>query len=251
MVLGRQFARLADRRILLAYWPWLLVLIGLVLVRVSKGAPIVDLYALLSRPFWPGTAQSEWVRQAQRVEDQQRIAQLELQLEQLHQGAARPAEGAVGRAAGIRAAVISRRSEGWWQQLELGAGSLQGLRPGAAVTGPGPAALVGRVVSVTPTTARVALLTDPASRVGVELRGNGSQGLLRGMGTSRPQLQFLDKDVEVQPGDVVVTSSASSLFPPGLIVGVIQSVDQQAVPAPQALVQLVAPVQALDWVQVR
>lgn len=247
MVLGRQFARLADRRILLAYWPWLLVLIGLVLVRVSKGAPIVDLYALLSRPFWPGTAQSEWVRQAQRVEDQQRIAQLELQLEQVHQASARPTPGTAGR----RAAVISRRSEGWWQQLELGAGSLQGVRAGAAVTGPGPAALVGRIVSVTPTTARVALLTDPASRVGVELRGNGSQGLLRGMGTSRPQLQFLDKDVEVQPGDVVVTSSASSLFPPGLIVGVIQSVDQQAVPAPQALVQLVAPVQALDWVQVR
>jgi len=247
MVLGRQFARLADRRILLAYWPWLLVLIGLVLVRVSKGAPLVDLYALLSRPFWPGTAQSEWVRQAQRLEDQQRIAQLEHQLEQLRQGSARPVKGA----AGIRAAVISRRSEGWWQQLELGAGSLQGVRAGAAVTGPGPAALVGRIVSVTPTTARVALLTDPASRVGVELRGNGSQGLLRGMGTSRPQLQFLDKDVEVQPGDVVVTSSASSLFPPGLVVGVIQSVDQQAVPAPQALVQLVAPVQALDWVQVR
>ena len=247
MVLGRQFARLADRRILLAYWPWLLVLIGLLLVRVSKGAPIVDLYALLSRPFWPGTAQSEWVRQAQRVEDQQRIAQLELQLEELRQGSAHPAKGK----AGIRAADISRRSEGWWEQLELGAGSLQGVRPGASVTGPGPAALVGRIVSVTPTTARVALLTDPASRVGVELRGNGSQGLLRGMGTSRPQLQFLDKDVEVQPGDVVVTSSASSLFPPGLIVGVIQSVDQQAVPAPQALVQLVAPVQSLDWVQVR
>jgi rod shape-determining protein MreC len=32
---------------------------------------------------------------------------------------------------------------------------------------------------------------------------------------------------------------------------VVQSVDDQAVPAPEAVVQLSAPLEAIDWVQVR
>ena len=55
----------------------------------------------------------------------------------------------------------------------------------------------------------------------------------------------------VQPGDVVVTSAASSLFPANLIIGVVQSVDTQVGPAPEALVQLSAPVESIDWVRVR
>jgi rod shape-determining protein MreC len=34
-------------------------------------------------------------------------------------------------------------------------------------------------------------------------------------------------------------------------VGVIQSVNEQAVPAPTAIVQLIAAPEAIDWVQVR
>ena len=37
--------------------PWLLLVVGLLLVRLSKGAGFSDAYALLSRPFWPGPAQ--------------------------------------------------------------------------------------------------------------------------------------------------------------------------------------------------
>jgi rod shape-determining protein MreC len=75
-------------------------------------------------------------------------------------------------------------------------------------------------------------------------------GLLTGLGTPRPKLQFLDKDTGVRPGDVVTTSPASTLVPPNITVGVVQSVDEQVVPAPDAVVQLSAPVDAVDWVQV-
>ena len=62
MALGRRLRRLLDLRSLLVHWPWLVLLLAIGLVRLSKGAAVVDLYALLSRPFWPGTAQSEWLR---------------------------------------------------------------------------------------------------------------------------------------------------------------------------------------------
>ncbi|WP_094513918.1 rod shape-determining protein MreC [Synechococcus sp. MW101C3] len=225
-------------------WPWWLLLLALVGVRFSKGAFLTDAYALVSRPFWPGTAQREWLQSAQQLDQRSRLAQLEQDNRRLRTllglQRANPQE--------VTAAVISREPEGWWKQLVLGAGELQGIRRGDAVVGPG--GLVGRVASVTPTTARVALLTDSSSRIGVWVGRTQSMGLLTGVNGSRPELRFLVKDPQVRPGDVVVTSPASTLVPPGMSVGVIQSVDEKAVPAPTAVVQLSAPVEAIDWVQV-
>lgn len=225
-------------------WPWWLLLLALVGVRLSKGAFLTDAYALLSRPFWPGTAQREWLQSAQQLDQRSRLAQLEQDNRRLRTllglQRANPQE--------VTAAVISREPEGWWKQLVLGSGELQGIRRGDAVVGPG--GLVGRVASVTPTTARVALLTDSSSRIGVWVGRTQSMGLLTGVNGSRPELRFLVKDPQVRPGDVVVTSPASTLVPPGMSVGVIQSVDEKAVPAPTAVVQLSAPVEAIDWVQV-
>jgi rod shape-determining protein MreC len=148
----------------------------------------------------------------------------------------------------LSAPVISRVPGGWWQQLLLGKGSLEGVKVGQAVLAPG--GLIGLVSSVTPTTATVTLLTDPSSRVGVWVARNRNHALLSGLGTSRPVVRFLEKDPQVQPGDVVFTSPASTLVPPNLPVGVLQSVDERADPAPEAVVQLIAPVDAVDWVQV-
>jgi rod shape-determining protein MreC len=225
-------------------WPLLIALGLLTLVRLSKGAFLLDAYALLSRPFWPGTAQAEWLRSARRSEDQMRLAQLETENQRLR-GLLQLQTHSPTR---LSAPVISRVPGGWWQQLLLGKGSLEGVKVGQAVLAPG--GLIGLVSSVTPTTATVTLLTDPSSRVGVWVVRNRHQALLSGLGTSRPVVRFLEKDPQVQPGDVVFTSPASTLVPPNLPVGVLQSVDERADPAPEAVVQLIAPIDAVDWVQV-
>jgi rod shape-determining protein MreC len=214
-------------------------------VRLSKGAIFNDAYALLSRPFWPGEAQSEWLRSARRAEDQVRLQALASDNARLRQLLGLQ-QASPERA--ISAPVISRQSGGWWQQLVIGKGALAGVRAGQPVVAPG--GLIGLVASVTPSTATVTLLTDPSSRVGVWVSRSRHQGLLSGVGSARPLLRFLDKDPEARPGDVVVTSPASTLVPPNLPVGVIQTVDANADPAPVAVVQLIAPVQAVDWVQV-
>jgi len=216
----------------------------LTLVRLSKGAFLLDAYAQLSRPFWPGTAQAEWLRSARRSEDQVRLAQLETENQRLR-GLLQLQTLSPTR---LSAPVISRVPGGWWQQLLLGKGSLEGVKVGQAVLAPG--GLIGLVSSVTPTTATVTLLTDPTSRVGVWVARNRHHGLLSGLGTSRPVVRFLEKDPQVQPGDVVLTSPASTLVPPNLPVGVLQSIDERADPAPEAVVQLIAPVDAVDWVQI-
>ena len=184
-------------------WPWLLLLLVLGMVRFSKGAGFADAFALISRPFWPGTAQREWVQSATKQEEAARLLLLEEDnarlrglLELNHQSSGD----------WLQAAVISRTASGWWQQLELGKGSIQGVAEGDAVIGPG--GLVGRVQSVTPTTSRVRLLTAPGSRIGVWLPRTRQHGLLLGMGTARPQLQFLDKDVKVKSGANVDAAAA-------------------------------------------
>ena len=227
-------------------WPWFVLLLVLGLVRLSKGAGFADGFALLSRPFWPGTAQREWVEAAQQQEQISRLELLEQDNARLRELLALDQQSSGDW---IQAAVISRTASGWWQQLILGKGSVEGVAKDDAVIGPG--GLIGRVQSVTPATSRVRLLTAPGSRIGVWLPRTQQHGLLVGLGTARPQLQFLDKDIQVRPGDLVSTSPASTLLPPNLPVAVVQSLNARAVPAPTALVQLIAPPDAIDWVQVK
>ncbi|MCP9887029.1 rod shape-determining protein MreC [Cyanobium sp. ATX 6A2] len=237
--------RLPPLRGVKAAWPWLLVFAAVAAVRLSKGAFLSDAFALFSRPFWPGSAQSEWLRAAQQLDQQSRLEQLEADNRRLRE----LLELQAGSGELLSAPVISRQAQGWWQQLVIGRGSLQGLDSGHAVLAPG--GLLGRVVSVTPSTATVTLLTDSSSRVGVWVGRVRHHGMLVGQGTDRPLLRFIQQDVGVRPGDVVTTSPASTLLPPNLTVGVVQSVNDQAVPAPEAVVQLSAPAEAIDWVQVR
>ena len=95
--------------------PWILLVLGLLLVRFSKGAGFVDAYALISRPFWPGSAQREWLQTAS---DLEQLARLNL-LEQDNRRLRRLLKLDHGDTDGVvSAAVIARQPRGWWQ-LEL------------------------------------------------------------------------------------------------------------------------------------
>ena len=227
--------------------PWLLLISGLIVVRLSKGAGFTDAYALLSRPFWPGPAQREWIVAATDLEQASRLKLLERDNQRLRGLLALQQDGS--KAGLVSAAVIARRPRGWWQQLELGKGGLHGIAANDAVIGPG--GLLGRVSSTTPATARVKLLTAPGHEIGVWLPRSRRHGLLVGMGSSRPKLRFIDRDPDVRPGDLVSTSPASTLLPPNIPVGVVQAVEEQAAPATVAVVQLIAAPEAIDWVQVK
>jgi rod shape-determining protein MreC len=63
-------------------------------------------------------------------------------------------------------------------------------------------------------------------------------------------MQFFDKTPDVKIGDVVATSDVSQLFPGGLTVGKVVQIDLAKVPAPEAIVKLTAPINALEWVRI-
>ncbi len=226
---------------------WLTVLFAALLfgIRWTKGAGYLDLYSILLKPILPGTAQREWIQEGENIERNIRLKLLEEDNTRLRKALGLQEFNSDQR---ISAAVISRSSRNWWQQLEINKGARNGVLKGQTVIGPG--GLIGLVDSTTLLTSRVRLLTDPGHQVGAWIDRTKRHGILTGMGTNRPKLIFLNKNSLAKTGDAVTTSPASTLLPPNLTIGIVQFVNEKALPSPYAIVQLTASPEAIDWVQI-
>ena len=148
----------------------------------------------------------------------------------------------------IEAAVISRKTGGWWRQIILNKGSKDGVETGSPVIGPG--GLLGLISDTSNFTSSVILLTSPESKLGVWVDRIQGNGLLVGSGVNYPKLIFYSNDVDIKVGDFVSTSPASTLLPPNIPVGIIQSVDNTIKSRIIANVLLLGKPQAIDWVQI-
>jgi rod shape-determining protein MreC len=74
--------------------------------------------------------------------------------------------------------------------------------------------LVGRVVAVTESSARIRLITDPTMRVAVRVERTGETGILTGRGGGLLQLEMFNTDAALIKGDLLVT--ADGRFPAGI-----------------------------------
>jgi len=92
-----------------------------------------------------------------------------------------------------------------------------------------PSGLVGQVVAVTPTTAKVLLITDVSSSVDSLIQSNQAKGVVEGSRDGQLTMTYIPQGVKVQTGDRVVTSGLGGIYPPGLWVGTITDVRQNDV----------------------
>jgi rod shape-determining protein MreC len=150
---------------------------------------------------------------------------------------------------GSWAMVIGRSSDSWWNQILISKGSADGIKKGAIAVGPG--GLVGRVTDVSPHSSRVLLISDPTSQVGVIVSRSRYMGMLRGQTTTSALLEFFERDPDVKPGDIILTSQFSTLFPSGIPVGRVTSVNFDKQPAPEATVEFSVPIGLLEFVKVQ
>jgi rod shape-determining protein MreC len=133
----------------------------------------------------------------------------------------------------IVAANVIAAATGYEDTVTIDAGRRDGIRPDETVlNGDG---LVGRVVSVSSTTATVLLATDGSATVGVRMAGSGEVGSVTGMGKglSGPdtlQLQLFDANAVLQAGQQLVTfgSVGGSPYVPGVPVGTVIRVEPSA-----------------------
>lgn len=214
-------------------------------VRETKGIALLELYRLASLPFQENVTQQQAYLDAQTRELQQRVVELEAHNQMLKSLIDQPT---VQQQQAIVAPVIGRSADHWWQQILLGRGKKDGLMVGSVVVAPG--GVVGRVTRVSDHTSQVLLVTDPTSRIGIVIQGSRQMGILRGQAGKQAVLDFFEKDPNVRPGDVVMTSALSSFFPAGLVVGRVKSMGTGQLSNPQAVIELSSPVGNLEWVTV-
>lgn len=127
----------------------------------------------------------------------------------------------------VTARVIADAGGVFAQSKLINAGARDGVnRDSAVTTGSG---LAGRIAAVGERSSRVLLITDLNSRIPVVIESSRERAILAGDNRSQPRLAFLRPTASVRPGDRVVTSGHGGVFPPGLPVGVIASVEKGAI----------------------
>ena len=242
-----KFRRLSTSR----WWnkrkSWILILFFFLIftVRLSKTFIFRDVYYFITKPFWPGEYQHEILRKSINQELNIKLNQLErdnLRLRKLLDLQNFSDDNK------LNSSVISRNTGSWWKKILLNKGSTNGVSNGDAVIGPG--GLIGIVENTSKLTASVQLLNDPNSKVGVWNQRVNLHGLLIGVGTKTPKLFFYSKNVDIKIGDYILSSPASTILPPNIPIGIIQSIDNESRPNTIATVQLTANPEAIDWVQI-
>ena len=240
------------RRISTSRWwhkkkSWILfsIFLFLIFVRITKGSIYKDFYYFISKPFWPGESQKELILKSLNQEyliklnllkkDNIRLREI-LNLQESSDNDS------------ILAAVISRKTGSWWRQIILNKGSKDGVQIGSIVVGPG--GLLGRVKSTSFFTSSVILLTSPESKVGVWMDRIQINGLLIGSGDDYPNLVLYSKDADLKVGDFVSSSPASTLLPPNIPIGIVQSIETPFQTKKTAKISLLAKPHAIDWVQI-
>ena len=226
-------------------WLMFTIFLFLVLVRISKGSIYKDFYYFISKPFWPGQFQKEVVLESIDQESFIKLNLLKKDNIRLRQILSLKDSSDNNK---ISAAVISRKTGSWWRQIILNKGSKDGVEVGSAVIGPG--GLLGRVKNTSLFTSSVTLLTSPESKVGVWLDRIQINGLLVGLGDDYPSLILYSKDADVKVGDFVSSSPASTLLPPNIPIGIVQSIDEPFKAKKTAKISLLAKPHVIDWVQI-
>ena len=226
-------------------WIFFGIFLFLVFVRISKGSIYKDFYYFISRPFWPGQFQKEVIMESV---DQELLINLNLlkkdnlrlrEILSLNESSSNQ---------NISAAVISRKTGSWWRQIILNKGSKDGVEIGSTVIGPG--GLLGRINNTSLFTSSVTLLTSPESKLGVWVDRIQINGLLVGLGDDYPSLILYSKDADIKVGDFVSSSPASTLLPPNIPIGIVQSIDETLKSKKTAKISLLAKPHVIDWVQI-
>ncbi len=84
--------------------------------------------------------------------------------------------------------------------------------------------VVGKVLTVFPSTSLVLLINDQSSGVGAILEKSRLQGVLRGTPNGEVMLERVMSDEQVAPGETLLTSGGDQIFPKGLPLGRVAKV---------------------------
>lgn len=138
--------------------------------------------------------------------------------------------------------VIAYAPHYYFKVVTIGEGEKEGVGKDMVVVNP--QGLVGKVIEIYPHQAKVRLISDEASKVGVRVQRTRDVAILQGKGEKGIcELKYLLYKASVKVGDRVVTSGLGGLFPEGILVGEISRIQK----SPNQLFQEVEVVPSVDF----
>lgn len=123
--------------------------------------------------------------------------------------------------------VIARNPNNWYQTITIDGGLEDGIEKNMPVINPD--GLVGCVASVSDKTSQVFLITDREIAVGAILQETrDTKGIVEGRGDSdNLRMVNIPYYSEVKPGENVVTSGLSEIYPKGIKIGQVEDVTRE------------------------
>jgi rod shape-determining protein MreC len=146
----------------------------------------------------------------------------------------------------VVARVIARDPSMWFDSVTIDKGRWSGVDVNMPVITPG--GIVGRIISTSPWSSQVMLITDEKSGAGAvvgQLGQSNAIGSVKGMGENGLlEMRYVSGMEKVQTGDTVTTTGQDAIYPPGYNVGEIVEVRPGS--ATQAQVIRIRPGAGLD-----
>jgi rod shape-determining protein MreC len=129
---------------------------------------------------------------------------------------------------GLVAQVLYDAADPFAQKVIIDKGLVQGVATGAPVVDE--SGVIGQVTRVYPSMSEVTLIIDPDQAIPVLNTRTGVRAVAFGEPDApggRMELRYLGTNADVQAGDLLTTSGVDGVYPPGLPVARIQSVDRR------------------------
>jgi len=126
----------------------------------------------------------------------------------------------------VSAEIIAREWGGWVRSLTVNRGRADNVARLSAVIAPD--GLIGRVVDVRVGASIVQVLTDPASTVGAHVVRTRTAGIVEGDARGTMRLKYMAREGGgIKIGDLIVTSGAGGVFPRGIPIGRVRTIDDR------------------------
>ncbi|MEF8847372.1 MAG: rod shape-determining protein MreC [Candidatus Paceibacterota bacterium] len=122
--------------------------------------------------------------------------------------------------------IIGKRLE--QEEIIINKGKEDGLEEGMPVIN-SHKVLAGKLTQVNSNTSRVRFIFHPESSFSANLKDKEMEGEVKGQGDFKIKFDFIPADEKIGKGQVVVTNALGEIYPPGLLIGEIESVKQRDV----------------------
>ena len=129
----------------------------------------------------------------------------------------------------IPARIIKKSTSSVENFITLNKGSNQGIKRDMGVMGSSSYGVVGIVFSVSPNFSTVIPLLNPKFKLSCKIKESSYSGSLKWnhQDIRYATLEELPRHVEINPGDTIVTSGNSAIFPEGIPVGIVENTQRE------------------------